>query len=137
MNQRLYTLPKKLGVVLLFLLCAGLSSLSAQRTITGNVSDAAGPVPGASVIVKGTTTGAVADGDGNFSFATKGDNLTLVVSAVGYSTKEIALGAQTSIKVTLTEDVSTLGEVVVTGYFDTCLCAKCDFLRGITHSRDD
>ena len=114
MNQRLYTLPKKLGVVLLFLLCAGLSSLSAQRTITGNVSDAAGPVPGASVIVKGTTTGAVADGDGNFSFATKGDNLTLVVSAVGYSTKEIALGAQTSIKVTLTEDVSTLGEVVVT-----------------------
>ena len=116
MNQRLYTLPKKLGVVLLFLLCAGLSSLSAQRTITGNVSDAAGPVPGASVIVKGTTTGAVADGDGNFSFATKGDNLTLVVSAVGYSTKEIALGAQTSIKVTLTEDVSTLGEVVVTGY---------------------
>jgi TonB-dependent starch-binding outer membrane protein SusC len=116
MNQRLYTLPKKLGVVLLFLLFAGLSSLSAQRTVSGKVSDAAGPIPGASVLIKGTTTGSATDGDGNFSFSVKGDNLTLVVSAVGYSTQEIALGAESTINVTLTEDVSTLGEVVVTGY---------------------
>jgi TonB-dependent starch-binding outer membrane protein SusC len=116
MNQRLYALPKKLGVVCLFLLFAGLNSLTAQRTITGKVSDAAGPIPGASVVVKGTTTGAATDGDGNYSFEVKGDNLTLVFSAVGYSTQEVALGAQSSVNITLTEDVSTLSEVVVTGY---------------------
>ncbi len=116
MNQMLYALPKKLGVVWLFLLFAGLNSLTAQRTISGKVSDAAGPIPGASVVVKGTTTGTATDGDGNFSFAVKGDNLTLSISAVGYSTQEIALGTQTSINITLTEDVSTLSEVIVTGY---------------------
>ena len=116
MNQRLYALPKKLGVVWLFLLFAGINSLTAQRTISGKVSDAAGPVPGASVVVKGTTTGTATDVDGNFSFAVKGDNLTLSISAVGYSTQEVALGTQTSINISLVEDISTLSEVVVTGY---------------------
>ena len=116
MNQKLYALPKRLGVVLLFLLFAGLSSLTAQRTVTGKVSDAAGAIPGASVVVKGTTTGTATDGDGNFSLALKGDNLTLVISAVGYTAQEIAVGTESTINVTLVEDISTLGEVVVTGY---------------------
>ena len=116
MNQRLYTLPKKLGVVLLFLLFAGLSSLSAQRTVTGKVSDAAGAIPGASIVIKGTTTGTATDADGNFSLAVKGDNLTLVISAVGYTAKEMALGSESTLNITLVEDVATLGEVVVTGY---------------------
>ncbi|MBL7813914.1 MAG: SusC/RagA family TonB-linked outer membrane protein [Saprospiraceae bacterium] len=116
MNQKLYTLPKKLGVVWLFLLFAGLNSLTAQRTITGKVSDAGGPIPGASVVIKGTTTGTATDGDGNYSLAVKGDNLTLVYSAVGYTTQEVALGAQNTIDITLVEDISTLQEVVVTGY---------------------
>lgn len=116
MNQRLYSLPKKLGVVWLFLLFAGLNSLTAQRTITGKVSDAAGPIPGASVVIKGTTTGTATDGDGNYSLAVKGDNLTLMFSAVGYTTQEVALGTQSSVEIILAEDVSTLSEVVVTGY---------------------
>ena len=116
MNQRLYALPKKLGIVWLFLLFAGLNSLTAQRTVSGKVSDAAGAIPGASIVVKGTTTGTATDADGNFSLAVKGDNLTLVVSAVGYTAQEIALGAQSILNVTLVEDVAILGEVVVTGY---------------------
>ena len=71
MNQKLYSLSKKLGVVCLFLLFAGLNSLTAQRTITGKVSDGTGPIPGASVVVKGTTVGTATDGDGNYSLAVK------------------------------------------------------------------
>ncbi len=116
MNQKLYSLSKNIGVVCLFLLFAGLNSLTAQRTITGKVSDAAGPIPGASVVIKGTTTGTATDGDGNYSLAVKGDGLTLTYSAVGYTTQEVALGSSNNIDITLAEDISTLQEVVVTGY---------------------
>ncbi|MET2986332.1 SusC/RagA family TonB-linked outer membrane protein [Aureibaculum conchae] len=91
------------------------SFVYAQRTVTGTVNDASGPLPGASVIIKGTTTGTTTDFDGNFSVDVPEGNATLVISFLGYVTKEVAVSAnQSSITVTLEEDSQALDEVVVT-----------------------
>ncbi len=87
----------------------------AAKRITGTVTDAAGPVIGASVVEKGTTNGVVTDFDGNFTLNVK-PGATIVISYIGYQTREIAVGNQSNINVTLTEDDSVLEEVVVVGY---------------------
>ena len=86
------------------------------KKITGNVSDAMGPVIGASVVVKGTSNGVATDFDGNFSLqASPGQ--TLVISYVGYLNKEVKVVAgKTSYNITLEENKQLLDEVVVVGY---------------------
>ena len=85
------------------------------KKITGTVSDAMGPVIGASVIIKGTPRGVATDYDGNFAIeAAPGQ--TLVISYVGYLTKEVKIGAQSNYTITLEEDKQLLDEVVVVGY---------------------
>lgn len=86
-----------------------------QTTVIGNISDAMGPLPGATVLVKGTTNGTQTDFDGNFTIEADSD-ATLVVSYIGYSTQEIRIDGQSTINVVLIEDASRLDEVVVTGY---------------------
>ncbi len=105
---------KKLYLPLL-LLWFVVGMASAQRTVTGSVTDTEGePLIGASVLVKGTTVGTVADFDGSFSLEVpEGSNL-LVVSYTGYSEQEVELGASNTIDIILEEGVD-LGEVVVTG----------------------
>jgi len=85
----------------------------AQQTITGTVSDSDGPLPGASVFIKGTGTGVVTDFDGNYSIEA-GANDILVFSYVGFIPQELTVGVQTNISLILLED--TLEEVVVIGY---------------------
>ena len=119
MNQKFIPLLK-FGVMCLFLMFLGTTSLSAQRKVMGNVSDANGAIPGVSVVVKGTTVGTVTDVDGNFSLDVKSNDATLVISSVGYTSQEVAVGAESNLKITLIEDVSTLGEVVV-----SLTCFKC------------
>ena len=85
----------------------------AQRTVTGMVSDASGPMPGANVLVKGTTTGTTTDFDGNYSIDVPNNEATLVFSFLGYVNKEVAVGNQSSINVTLEEDAQALDEVIV------------------------
>ena len=110
-------LNAKLLAVFLFLLALTSTSLSAQnRHLTGNISDANGPIPGASVILKGTTTGTVSDEKGDFAFDVNSTNPVVVVSFVGYASQEIVVGDQSVLNLILTEDASTLNEVVVTGY---------------------
>ena len=85
------------------------------KKITGTVSDAMGPVIGASVVIKGTSTGVATDFDGNFSLnASQG--LTLVISYIGYVTKEVKVTGQANYQITLEEDKKVLDEVVVVGY---------------------
>ena len=86
------------------------------KKITGTVVDAMGPVIGASVVVKGTSNGVATDFDGNFSLnASPGQ--TLVISYIGYLTKEIKItAAQSKYNITLQEDKQLLDEVVVVGY---------------------
>ncbi len=85
-----------------------------QQTVTGTVSDEDGPLPGASVVVKGTTTGVSTDFDGNFTIEANTDD-TLMFSYIGYAGQEIRVGNQSTINVILAAD-NKLDEVVVIGY---------------------
>ena len=95
---------------------ASVQEVQQAKKITGTVVDAMGPVIGASVVVKGTSNGVATDFDGNFSLnASPGQ--TLVISYIGYETKEVKIAAgQTNYKITLEEDRKVLDEVVVVGY---------------------
>ena len=86
------------------------------RTVTVIVSDAAGGLIGANVIVKGTTNGNVTDFDGKAVLQDVPENAILEISYIGYQTKEVPVNGQTNINVTLVEDSEALEEVVVVGY---------------------
>ncbi|MFD0990432.1 SusC/RagA family TonB-linked outer membrane protein [Mariniflexile jejuense] len=85
--------------------------------VSGSVSDESGmPLPGANILEKGTTNGAQSDLDGNFSLNVSNRNAVLVVSFIGYTTKEVTLEGKTNFNITLRENASALDEVVVVGY---------------------
>ena len=89
----------------------------AQQTVSGTVIDDAGePLIGVSIQVKGTTTGSITDFDGNFTLDNVAPSDILVFSYVGYASKELPVGNQKVLKVTLSEDTEVLDEVVVVGY---------------------
>ncbi|MBC8152432.1 MAG: SusC/RagA family TonB-linked outer membrane protein [Bacteroidetes bacterium] len=98
-----------------FLVCllTGFSALA--QTITGRVAaaDDNQPLPGVSIIIKGTTTGTTTGADGRFSINAP-STATLTFSFIGYESQEVAVGSRTTIDVTLRGDAQTLGEVVVT-----------------------
>ena len=102
---------------LLFVFCLfGFQNAQAQTTVTGTVTDSndGSPLPGANVVVKGTTNGVSSDFDGNYSINVSGKSAILVFTFIGYTPKEIAVNGQTSVNVSLAEDASKLDEVVVT-----------------------
>ncbi|SEI50729.1 iron complex outermembrane recepter protein [Dyadobacter sp. SG02] len=87
-----------------------------MQSVSGSVTDEAGaPLPGATVVVKGTTKGTSTNAEGKFVMDADADAV-LVVSFVGYATKQISVGGQSSIVVQLRQDLSQLNEVVVVGY---------------------
>lgn len=86
-------------------------------TVTGVVVDSQGvPLPGASILEKGTTNGTQSDFDGNFSLTVSKGTSVLVISYIGFSTKEIPIDAQEQISIILEESAAGLEEVVVIGY---------------------
>lgn len=89
----------------------------AQGKVSGTVVDAVGdPIVGASVAVKGTSTGSVTDLDGNITIQNVPARASLVVSYLGYTTQTIPVNGRQTITVTLQEDRQLLDEVVVVGY---------------------
>ena len=105
---------KLLLLVLVFL--SGMSYAIAQNAVTGTVTDDNGQgIPGANIIIKGTSQGTITDIDGGFSVNASSSDV-LIVTYVGYSTVEIPVGSQTNISVSLNEDIAALDEIVVTGY---------------------
>jgi TonB-linked SusC/RagA family outer membrane protein len=87
------------------------------RRLTGRITDEAGAgLPGASVLEKGTQTGTVTDGSGNYTLNVSDGATTLVVSSVGYITQEVVIGNQNVVNVSLAVDVRNLDEVVVVSY---------------------
>ena len=86
------------------------------KTVKGVVTDNFGPVPGANVLVKGTTNGVITDIDGNFTLTNVPESAVLQVSFIGYVTQEIKVAGQTTFNVKLSEDAKALEEVVVVGY---------------------
>lgn len=86
-----------------------------ERTITGQVIDSKGePLIGVSILVKGTTDGAITDLDGNYKIVTKSANPVIVYSYIGYKTQEIPFKGQNAINITLLDDTQVIDEVVVT-----------------------
>lgn len=99
------------------LLLSGAAALVAQRAITGKVTDEKGEaLIGASVLVKGTTTGTVTDLDGTFRLQIPPGSNALIVSYTGCLTKEVALTTANNYDISLATDVVAISEVVVVGY---------------------
>ncbi len=97
------------------LLC--IQGVVAQTTVTGMVTDEQNvPLPGASVVEKGTSNGTTTDFDGNFTIEVTDGNAILEVSFLGYVSLEVPTDGQGSVTVQLREDASQLDEVVVVGY---------------------
>jgi TonB-linked SusC/RagA family outer membrane protein len=91
-------------------------SVFAQKRVSGTVVDAGGEaIIGANVVEKGTTNGIITDADGKFSLDVSA-NAILKISFIGYVTQEITVGSQSTLQITLREDLQALEEVVVVGY---------------------
>jgi TonB-linked SusC/RagA family outer membrane protein len=88
-----------------------------QKTISGKVIDSSGsPLPGVSVVVKGTTDGTITDSNGKYSISKVSQNNILQFSFVGMKTQEIVIGGKSEINVKLEDETIGLGEVVAIGY---------------------
>ena len=92
--------------------------VQAQVTVRGTVNSSGDglSLPGVTVLVKGTTTGVATDGDGRYSISAPNANSVLVFSFIGFKSQEILVGNQSTIDITMEEDMSSLDEVVVVGY---------------------
>lgn len=102
----------------LFLVCMliSLCTYAQQRDIAGRVTDTRGEgLPGVSVIIKGTTSGVATDGDGHFSLKVAPGNI-LVFSFLGFTSQEMTIDNQKTLKIVLQEASEKLDEVVVVGY---------------------
>lgn len=90
-------------------------SQNLQFVVTGKVVDASGTtLAGVNIVVKGLNTGVITDVNGNYSINLTTENVTLQFSYIGFITQEVIVGTQTQINITLIEDVTALGEVVIT-----------------------
>lgn len=106
----------KLNVFLtLFLALLVHISYAQEKTVTGKVADASGPLPGVTVIIKGTNTGTQSDFDGNYTIKAKTGDV-LLYSFIGMNTAQKTVGSSNVINVTMTESAEALEEVVVTGF---------------------
>lgn len=86
------------------------------QTVTGNVKDADGPIPGLSILVKGTTNGTVTNIEGNYKLDNVSDDATLVFSFIGFKTQEVNVNGRSIVDVTMVTDLQQIDEVVIVGY---------------------
>jgi TonB-linked SusC/RagA family outer membrane protein len=113
--RKFYSSLIRSATVLLFLLTA-FAAVAQRNTVRGTVTGTGGsPMPGVNILVKGSTNGTSTDSDGKYSLEASADDV-LVYSFIGYTSQEVRVGTQTSINVSLIEDMRTLNEVVVVGY---------------------
>ena len=113
--RKFYLALSRYGAVLLVLVTT--AAWSQSKTVSGIVTSAEDntAIPGVNILEKGTSNGTVSDSDGKYSISA-GANSTLVFSFVGYASTEVVIGNQTTIDIALTLDVTSLTEIVVTGY---------------------
>ncbi|MBC8151534.1 MAG: SusC/RagA family TonB-linked outer membrane protein [Bacteroidetes bacterium] len=107
---------RKILASLLVLMVTLTGSAWAQtRTLTGKVTDGSGtPLPGVTVLIKGTTQGSTSDASGDYRISVA-DNARVGFSAIGFLTQDVAVGNRTTLNITLQEDTRQLEEVVVSG----------------------
>jgi len=107
---------RRLFALTLGLMFLSLTSFAQDLDISGKVTSVEGEaLPGVNIMIKGTTTGAITDIDGNYTMNIP-DGSSLIFSYVGYKTQEILVGNQSIIDVSLEADISSLDEVIVVGY---------------------
>ncbi len=93
------------------------NNLQQQKSVSGTVSDQSGlPLPGVTVIVKGTTQGTITDAEGKYSLSNIPGDATLIFSFVGMKTQEVLVSGKTSIDIVMAEDAIGIEEVVAVGY---------------------
>ncbi|KEO73153.1 SusC/RagA family TonB-linked outer membrane protein [Anditalea andensis] len=109
---------KKTILTMMILLCTLTFSWAQEMEISGRVLSGEDglPIPGASIMIKGTTTGVVTNEDGNFTIMVNSGRDVLVISFVGMAEKEVTVGNQTFLEITLRDEAQRLDEVVVIGY---------------------
>ena len=92
------------------------SAFAQERKVTGTVTSADdnSPMPGVNIIIKGTTTGTITDGGGNYTINVSGSDAVLVFSFIGYNAQEVTVGNQSTVNVQMTTSATQLGEIVVT-----------------------
>lgn len=113
---QLFVLHSRWSVLLVCLLVLCTSAVAQTGTVTGVVTDETGaPMPGVSILVKGTSRGTTSDNEGRFAVNAEPSEV-LVFSFIGYGTQEIAVGNRTSIELKMEQSVAALSEIVVTGY---------------------
>lgn len=105
-----------LRFLVLSLMMLSVFSALGQQSITGTVRSQEGPVAGASIAIKGTNRGTSSDEKGQFKLSNVSASSVLVVSSVGYVSKEVTVGNQSNINVSLEVESGSLNEVVVIGY---------------------
>ena len=115
-DKQIVLFPKSKTYLLLETLKNSASKLF-QEYITGKITNAKGePLPGATIILKGTNTGVSADFDGNYRIALEDDAITLTVSFIGYETKDVEIGNRKVMNIQLAQAVTSLDETVIIGY---------------------
>ena len=113
-NQNIIAMKKNL-FLLIALILFGLTATAQSRTTTGTVTDLSdgSPLPGVSILIKGTSKGAATDQQGRYSLAIPDNNAVLVFRFIGYMTQEIKVGKREVVDVKLQLDTRRLHEVVV------------------------
>lgn len=116
MRTKFYSLLTCVVAWMFLLLLAPDPAHAQERKVSGKVMASDGPIPGATVLLKGSNVGTSADAEGAFTINVKGANPVLVISAIGYKSLEVPVGNQTTVNVKLEDEANALTEVVVTGY---------------------
>lgn len=107
----------KRSMLLLLWLASSHALFAQERVVSGSVKDEGGVgMPGVNVLIKGTSTGTATDASGQYRVNVSGDQGVIVFSFIGYVTKEVSIGAQSTVDMQMELDVQTLTELVVTGY---------------------
>lgn len=128
-NLKIFNTRLRYGIalVVLFLVTFDINAeitnddnLQVIHKVAGRVVDSFNqPLPGASIVEKGTVNGAQTDFNGNFTISLSDKNAVIIVSYMGYSTKQIQVNGKNSLKIVLQEDTAILDEVVLIGYGST------------------
>lgn len=114
--KKLYSIGRHWLFAALWLMSSGFV-WAQERVVSGTVRDeGGGAMPGVNVLIKGTATGTATDAEGQFRVSVAGNNAVLVFSFVGYSSREVAVGNQSTLDVSMELDVQALSEVIVIGY---------------------
>ena len=119
MKKKTYEFTRAIGLMFLLLFFDLVTNVAyaQQRNVSGVVSDISGqPLPGVTVVVKGTTTGTVTGGDGNFLLSVPADADVLQFSFVGMRTQEVSMNGRTSFSVVMEEEMIGIEEVIAVGY---------------------